>query len=320
MILDSEEEGDGDREEEEEDISIPQIPRSNQKMMSFDAVLDNIKKSYRRRKKPTEITADIEGEVISFIKKMEQAIANDFQALRDKKPATQRIKMLNDVLHQLSKVHLQETLLNNNILTTIRTWLEPLPDGTLPSMNIRSGLLNILNSKYDTVSPEHLKPSKIGQVVMILWKHPQETPQNKRIAQDLIEKWSRPLFGLSTNYQNMNHSKLATEHVKRSSSEGYTTRPPVSQSPEMSFNELLDRRTQETTSKTLSYRARIPQQASMDYTKRPVSNFVPKEVKKTSKTDKELLKNLRTPKSDILSSKKVSHSRAVRIGITSPHK
>lgn len=35
---------------------------------------------------------------------------------------------------------------------------------------------------------------------MYLKKHPLETPENKRLAKQIIDKWSRIVFGLTTSY------------------------------------------------------------------------------------------------------------------------
>jgi hypothetical protein len=43
------------------------------------------------------------------------------------------------------------------------------------------------------------------QMVMFLYKLPEETLQNKRVAQALVEAWSRPIFELSTQYSDLKH-------------------------------------------------------------------------------------------------------------------
>ena len=41
---------------------------------------------------------------------------------------------------------------------------------------------------------EQLKKSRLGQVVMFLYKLPDETAGNRRMAKELVERWSRPIF------------------------------------------------------------------------------------------------------------------------------
>jgi hypothetical protein len=38
---------------------------------------------------------------------------------------------------------------------------------------------------------------------MRYWKSDEETPQNKRVLSALMEKWMRPMLGLSTDFRKM---------------------------------------------------------------------------------------------------------------------
>lgn len=40
---------------------------------------------------------------------------------------------------------LQQEFLDHGVLTLLKNWLEPLPDGSLPNINIRAAILKILN-------------------------------------------------------------------------------------------------------------------------------------------------------------------------------
>ncbi len=48
---------------------------------------------------------------------------------------------------------------------------------------------------------EQLKKSGLGRMVMFLSKLPDELPANRRMARDLVEKWSRPIFEQYRNDQ-----------------------------------------------------------------------------------------------------------------------
>ena len=43
-------------------------------------------------------------------------------------------------------------LLDNRVLDALRLWLEPYPDGTLPSLDVRRGILQILAQVDDAIT------------------------------------------------------------------------------------------------------------------------------------------------------------------------
>lgn len=44
----------------------------------------------------------------------------------------------------LFRKNLQLEFLDHGVLTLLKNWLEPLPDGSLPNMNIRTAILTVL--------------------------------------------------------------------------------------------------------------------------------------------------------------------------------
>ena len=83
-------------------------------------------------------------------------------------------------MKNISKSDLNEMLVENGVMSAIADWISPLPDKSLPSLNIRSELLKVLRI-YTNVSAETLKHSGIGKAVMLLYKHPKEIRPNKVI-------------------------------------------------------------------------------------------------------------------------------------------
>ena len=81
-------------------------------------------------------------------------------------------------MKNISKHDLNEMLIENGVMSAIADWISPLPDKSLPSLNIRMELLRVLKM-YTNVSAETLKHSGIGKAVMLLYKHPKEVRGNK---------------------------------------------------------------------------------------------------------------------------------------------
>nr|3O8Z_A Chain A, Transcription factor IWS1 [Saccharomyces cerevisiae] len=107
--------------------------------------------------------------------------------------AMQKVKLLPKVVSVLSKANLADTILDNNLLQSVRIWLEPLPDGSLPSFEIQKSLFAALNDL--PVKTEHLKESGLGRVVIFYTKSKRVEAQLARLAEKLIAEWTRPIIG-----------------------------------------------------------------------------------------------------------------------------
>src|SRR5690606_12730932 len=136
--------------------------------------------------------------------------------------------LLNEIATKCKKTLLQQQLVEHGLLHQFCEWLKT-PDGSLPNMNIRSTILKILldfpvqgqrgiargNDDFLGLDTEHLKCG-IGKHIRRLALHPKETPENVRMANAIIEKWSRLIFGLSDDYKLLKeHAQLATPPKRR---------------------------------------------------------------------------------------------------------
>jgi transcription factor SPN1 len=160
-------------------------------------------KKKKLERTPEEIAMFVE----QFMAKVDVAAETDADLNRNSKPAIEKLKMLPELWTVLQKRQLQMEFLDRGVLSSLKDWLEPLPDGSLPNMNIRTTLLKLLTDLPIDVEQferrEQLKKSGLGKVVMFLSRLPEETPANKKLARDLVDKWSRPLFQKSTRYEDL---------------------------------------------------------------------------------------------------------------------
>jgi transcription factor SPN1 len=130
---------------------------------------------------------------------MEQAADKDFDAITHKQPATHKLAMLPKVDSILAKSALHEVILDQLLLITIRRWLEPLPDRSLPAYSIQRTLLTALQKL--PVTKEHLAESGVGKIVIFYRNSPRVEQPIRRIADALWVEWSRPILRKSANFR-----------------------------------------------------------------------------------------------------------------------
>ncbi|KAL2348886.1 hypothetical protein Fmac_002886 [Flemingia macrophylla] len=83
----------------------------------------------------------------------------------------------------------------------------------MPNITIRTEISKILNDfpidleQYDR--REQLKNSGLGKVIMFLSKSDEEIKVNRKVAQELVDKWSRPIFNKSSRFEDMRSMDLS---------------------------------------------------------------------------------------------------------------
>lgn len=187
--------------------------------MQFDAILKPKKGSrVKKRKKDAEDLDQFADEEVSRLREaMLGAAADDEQANREKLPATNKLKLLPQVMEVLRKYvapflsfppanyishrqSLSQSIIDNNLLEGVRRWLEPLPDRSLPALNIQRDFFPILK-KMEFIDNTVLKESGLGRIVLFYTKCKRVQPEIQRIANDLVSAWSRPIIKRSASYR-----------------------------------------------------------------------------------------------------------------------
>lgn len=188
--------------------------------------------------------------------------------------AIQKVKLLPKVEEILSKANLADTILDNNLLQSVRIWLEPLPDGSLPSFEIQKSLFSAINNL--PIKTEHLKESGLGRVMIFYTKSKRVEPQLARLAEKLIAEWTRPIIGASDNYRDLRITKLEfdSEQLRKKNALDSTKRKKrnIGNSPS---NKRSNPQTLYEQAAARRGRAAAPAQTTTDYKYAPVSNVTP---------------------------------------------
>ncbi|KZS92570.1 hypothetical protein SISNIDRAFT_486586 [Sistotremastrum niveocremeum HHB9708] len=189
--------------QEELDALPPELARKAQLDLQIESILKTKKASRpKKRKKDAEeevIDRFADEEVQRLRENMIAAADDDIQANKDKLPATSKLKMLPQVMDVLQKSALTQSIIDNNLLEGVRRWLEPLPDKSLPALNIQNAFFEAMTKMY--IDTNTLKESGLGRIVLFYTKCKRVTGHVNKLANDLVSAWSRPIIKRSASYR-----------------------------------------------------------------------------------------------------------------------
>ena len=139
--------------------------------------------------------------IVSLRDRMILAAEQDYQDVRAGRIATHKISMLEEVSKVLNRPNLISAQMDNDFLTAVRRWLEPLENKALPAYSIQRDLFTYLATF--TPPTEFIRESGIGKVVAYYVKDIRPNRDIKRQAEVLMREWSRPILGTSDDYRTM---------------------------------------------------------------------------------------------------------------------
>ncbi|KAE8055706.1 hypothetical protein FH972_012531 [Carpinus fangiana] len=252
-----------------------------------DEEINQLFKSGKKKKKNERNPAEIALLVENVMAELEVTAEEDADLNRQAKPAVNKLKKLPLLTEVLSKKQLQQEFLDHGVLNLLKSWLEPLPDGSLPNINIRAAILKILTDfpidleQYDR--KEQLKKSGIGKVIMFLSKSDEETTSNRKLAKDLVDKWSRPIFNKSTRFEEMRNADDERAPYRRPSVKKPANKAAGMESRDGDLD--LDEFSRERKSSQSSSRqhATRPEATPLDFVVRPQSKIDPDEIRARAK-------------------------------------
>jgi transcription factor SPN1 len=144
----------------------------------------------RKKMKKGEIPqAEMYRRVAEFKKYISNAVSVDNRNNKEKKPATEKLRIIDDVVQKLLYKQTQPYFLDANILEILKLWIEPLPDCSLPNYVIRKNILDVLGVL--PVKRRHLLGCGIGKIVYFYSKNKKECPDIRNLARGLVQKWTK---------------------------------------------------------------------------------------------------------------------------------
>ncbi|KAE9127789.1 hypothetical protein PF010_g4749 [Phytophthora fragariae] len=125
----------------------------------FDRTLKSFKTG-RSRTKLSLLPQEMEQITQELLYRMDKAYADDLASIAECRPALKTIKFVDSVLHVLRKLKFQPMLMDFDLLTIVKKWIQPLEDGSLLNVGLRTKMLEMVSKM--PVFKEHLKRSGLG--------------------------------------------------------------------------------------------------------------------------------------------------------------
>ncbi|KAE9229216.1 hypothetical protein PF005_g3978 [Phytophthora fragariae] len=151
------------RDDGEDDDERPLGDEPEQTQQQKDDLFDRTLKSFktgRSRTKLSLLPQEMEQITQELLYRMDKAYADDLASIAECRPALKTIKFVDSVLHVLRKLKFQPMLMDFDLLTIVKKWIQPLEDGSLLNVGLRTKMLEMVSKM--PVFKEHLKRSGLG--------------------------------------------------------------------------------------------------------------------------------------------------------------
>eukprot|EP00753_Platysulcus_tardus_P018285 PLAT6813.3.p1 GENE.PLAT6813.3~~PLAT6813.3.p1 ORF type:complete len:289 (+),score=127.91 PLAT6813.3:64-867(+) len=126
--------------------------------------LDELKATYARSRRKNRLTDEEKAMVVEdFLLAMDNAAEADIRAYNAGEPALNKLGMLDKVRLKLAGLDLQHLFLDKDLLGVFNRWLQPMADGALPNLRVRTALIEL--SSRLPVEKQHLRRSGLGKTL-----------------------------------------------------------------------------------------------------------------------------------------------------------
>ena len=126
---------------------------------------------------------------------MRAAAQQDLEELRAGRPMVKKLELLPEAVEVMEKYQFADAFITYGGCNVLAMWLQHLPNGSLPSVHLRSALLRCMERL--PITKEALKEAGeplLGKIVATLQTHPEETMTNRKRAQGLVQRWLRQII------------------------------------------------------------------------------------------------------------------------------
>jgi len=197
-----------------------------------------------------------------------------------KKPAFEKIKLLPTLENFLANQNYQRDYLRNDNqgCNLLEDWLKKNADGTYPPVNQVSKMLDILSNLRLEV--DNLQSSKLGKYVMDISKNFISNKGIMRKAKELVEKWTRQIYGINTDYKELANDLVSERNLNRKRDKPTSLeREIVAEEKEKRpvFEEFEDPKNM-----NVFTHAKIPKKGLLDFNRRPESSISKQAIRAAS--------------------------------------
>lgn len=273
-----------------------------------------------KKKKAVEWSEEKKAELAQeLLAQMDRAALEDDELYAKGQSAIVKLKSLEHVKNMIGIRLLQPTLLEYDLLSVLRRWIEPKDKNTLTGLTVRTAVYEMLRKLPCEVV--HLKRSGIGKTVMALLKHSGEITANKQLLNEIVEKWNRLVFNKSSDMRSRVHriaeAPIAMKRDDHSSGKNHTS---TVVEEERGFGDILEAQGQKRSGDGFD-RVRVPFSTGFMFSVQPSSKVDKKAVQTALResvkgTKDVLLKNMR----DMSGSGRKQQFRAVGVSLTGKNK